>query len=62
MDDLKCGLFIGGIRMDKDVEMLKNCHIAIGTPGSNHFFVIFAAFYRPFHCHNESWGIRTLWL
>ncbi|XP_066912854.1 probable ATP-dependent RNA helicase DDX20 isoform X2 [Clytia hemisphaerica] len=33
MDNLKCGLFIGGIRMDKDVEMLKNCHIAIGTPG-----------------------------
>ena len=32
---LRCCLFIGGIPVENDIESLKCCHIAVGTPGMN---------------------------
>lgn len=33
IEGLQCHLFIGGINVATDLENLKNCHVAIGTPG-----------------------------
>lgn len=30
---LKCCTFIGGLPLADDIEKLKLCHVAIGTPG-----------------------------
>lgn len=30
---LKVEYFIGGTKLDDDVNKLKNCHIAVGAPG-----------------------------
>lgn len=33
VEGLNCGLFIGGISMKHDMESVRRCHVAIGTPG-----------------------------
>lgn len=33
MKDLNCHTFIGGIHRSEDLKNLKNCHIAVGSPG-----------------------------
>ena len=33
MNDLICGVFIGGLHVEEDKKTLKKCHIAVGTPG-----------------------------
>ena len=35
---LQCKTFIGGVPLERDAAALRNCHIAVGTPGTFFFF------------------------